>query len=478
MKDPKGFLQYKREQPAYEAPEERVRHFREFEQDFPAAKSREQATRCMDCGVPFCMSGCPLGNEIPSFNEAVANGKWQEAHRILSRTNDFPEFTGRVCPAPCEASCVLGINQDPVTIEHIEKRIAETAFEEGWITAQPPAERTGKRVAVIGSGPAGLAAAARLNRAGHKVVVYERDAQPGGLLRYGIPDFKMEKRVLDRRIEMMQAEGIQFICNLQIGADVEPASLRRYYDAILLCTGCTVPRDMKHTSGRDLPGVHLAMDFLTAQNKVVAGEAELPAHLSAAGKDVVVIGGGDTGADCVGTSNRQGARSVTQLELMPEPPKDRPMHTPWPLWPATLRTSTSHEEGCERQWSWATKSFVADEAGQLSGVEVVKLTWHEDAEGRRHYEEMPESREVWPAQMVLLAIGFTQTEPLVPISLGVDFSRKGLVATSGYKTSRKGVFAAGDNRRGQSLVVWALQEGRDAAKAVHAYLEENAKVKA
>jgi glutamate synthase (NADPH/NADH) small chain len=467
MADPKGFLQYTRETPAYQPPEERVNHFGEFEQPFPESKSREQATRCMDCGVPFCHNGCPLGNQIPAFNEAVSDGKWRKAYDILSRTNDFPEFTGRICPAPCEAACVLGINQPPVSIEHIEKRIAERAFDEGWVQPQPPQQRSGRRVAIIGSGPAGLNAAVRLNRLGHKVVVYERDAAPGGLLRYGIPDFKLSKQVLDRRLEVMQAEGIQFVCGMEVGKDIESASLRRYYDALLICTGCTVPRDMKHTPGRELAGIHPAMEFLTAQNEAIERGRSVPEYLHAGGKDVVIIGGGDTGADCVGTANRQGARSVTQLELLPKPPEDRPVHTPWPLWPATLRTSTSHEEGCEREWSLATKAFLGSE--RVEAVEVARLHWHEKEDGSRHFEEAGEPIRQ-PAQMVLLAMGFTQTEPTVPVSLGVEFNQKGLVGKKNYLTNIKGVFAAGDARRGQSLVVWAQQEGRDAAKSVHAYL--------
>lgn len=471
MADPKGFLKYTRELPATRAVEERTQDYQELYQEFPKEKTVQQAARCMDCGIPFCHNGCPLGNIIPEFNDAVYAEDWERAIRILSSTNNFPEFTGRICPAPCEAACVLGINQPPVAIEHIEKSIAETAFEKGYLRPRPPISRTGKKVAVIGSGPAGLAAAAQLNKAGHQVTVFERNTRIGGLLRYGIPDFKMEKWVIDRRLRLMEAEGIRFRTNAEVGKNVAVADLQAEYDALVLCGGSTVPRDLP-LEGRGLKGVHFAMEFLEQNNKRVAGDT-IPQHeeLLATGKHVIVIGGGDTGADCVGTSNRHGAASVTQIELLPQPPTERDVHT-WPNWPMILRTSTSHEEGCEREWALLTERFIDDGHGKLKAIETVRLKWAKnEATGRYGFEKIAETQEQWPCDLLLIAAGFLhpQREGMIE-QLGLQLDERGNVATQAYQTSVPNIFAAGDMRRGQSLVVWAISEGREAAKAVDTYL--------
>ena len=469
MGKPTGFLEFDREMPRSRPPQERVQDYQEFYQPFSETKTRQQAARCMDCGVPFCHHGCPLGNQIPEFNDAVYAGDWAAAYAILSETNAFPEFTGRICPAPCEGSCVLGINKPPVTIELIEKAIAEKAFELGLVQPQPPRTRTGKRVAIIGSGPAGLAAAVELNRAGHEVTVFERDEAPGGLLRFGIPDFKLEKGIVERRIALLEAEGIIFRCGVEVGKDVSVTDLQAEYAAILLAGGATVPREMP-IPGRDLPGVHLAMDYLTEQNRRVSGLLpEGPPVIDANGKDVIVIGGGDTGSDCIGTANRQGARSITQITWGPRPPEGRTPTNPWPEWPMTLSTTSSHEEGCERDWSILAKAFLADEAGQLRALEIVRVEWED---GRRSYQEVPGSRQELPCQLALIAVGFAKPEDghlLAP--LGVTLDRRGNVATQGYHSSVPGVFAAGDMRRGQSLVVWAIAEGRDAGREMHTWLQ-------
>ncbi len=470
MADPKGFLKYDRSLPSTRKPEERVKDYKEIYEDFSEEQTKEQAARCMDCGVPFCHSGCPLGNIIPEFNEAVYDEDWQLAYEILSDTNNFPEFTGRICPAPCETACVLGINQPPVAIEHIEKSIAEHAFESGYVRPQPPALRTGKKVAVVGSGPAGLAAAAQLNKAGHLVTVFERSDRIGGLLRYGIPDFKLEKFVVERRVALMEAEGIRFRTGADVGRNVDPVALAKQYEAVVLCGGSTVPRDLK-IPGRELEGIYFAMDFLEQSNRRVAGEAVAEeAAISAKGKHVVVIGGGDTGADCVGTSNRHGARSVTQIELMPKPPSERDPLS-WPNWPVVLRTSSSHEEGCEREWALLTKAFVG-EGGKVKALRLVNVEWAKDEQtGKYRFQEVEGSEQEIPCDMALIAIGFIHPQFQGMLEqLGVEVDERGNVRDENYRTNVENVFVAGDMRRGQSLVVWAIAEGREAARSVDAYL--------
>ncbi|SDK28850.1 glutamate synthase (NADPH/NADH) small chain [Catalinimonas alkaloidigena] len=436
----------------------------------------------MDCGVPFCHNGCPLGNNIPDFNDAAYRGEWAEAIQILDMTNNFPEFTGRICPAPCEGSCVLGINKPPVAIEHIEKTIAEKAFEHNLIVPKPPATRTGKKVAVIGSGPAGLAAASQLNRAGHTVTVFERSDKIGGLLIYGIPDFKLEKWVVDRRVDVMRQEGVAFRTNTNVGVDITGEELKQQFDAVVICAGSTVPRDLP-IPGRQFKGVHFAMDFLTQQNRRVTGHGDpKPAHLQgwetwqedilATDKHVVVIGGGDTGSDCVGTSNRHRAASVTQIELLSKPPESRPEDNPWPLWPMVLRTSSSHEEGGERRWSILTKEFVGDAEGNVKGLRLVDIEWKKDeATGRPKFVEVEGTERKIPCDLALLAVGFLHTQKGgILEELGIEQDERGNIKARGYQTNVDGVFAAGDARRGQSLVVWAISEGREAAREVDKYL--------
>jgi len=462
-----GFLKYDRELPSERPPKDRVGDFKEIYEPFPEDKTKTQASRCMDCGVPFCHSGCPLGNIIPEFNAAVHDEDWKEAVSILYSTNNFPEFTGRICPAPCEASCVLGINKPPVAIEHIEKTIAEKAHELGYITAHPPKQRTGKKIAVIGSGPAGLAAADQLNKAGHWVTVFERESKVGGLLRYGIPDFKLEKWVVDRRIQIMDDEGVHFKVNAEVGKSINPEMLKDEFDSIVVCTGSTVPRNLP-IPGRDLKGIHFAMDFLTLQNKEVDGE-QIEKKLTAKGKNVVVLGGGDTGSDCIGTSHRQGAASVVQLELMPKPQAKRGESDPWPMWPMTLRTSSSHEEGGERQWSILTKEFIGNESGELTHVKLVDIEWVNQG-GRQQMKEIEGTERLIPCELALLAVGFTQPESPLLDHLGVTKTNSGIVSAKDYQTNVESIFAAGDARRGQSLVVWAISEGREAARQVDKYL--------
>lgn len=471
MGNPKGFMQYGRELPESRKPEERIQDYREIYVPFAEEKTQEQAARCMNCGVPFCHNGCPLGNVIPEFNEAAFEENWEYAIEILQSTNNFPEFTGRICPAPCEASCVLGINQPPVTIEHIEKSIVEKAYELDLIQPQPPKVRTGKKVAVIGSGPAGLAAAAQLNTAGHLVTVFEREDAIGGLLRYGIPDFKLEKWVIDRRISIMEAEGIVFKTNAHIGKEIPVADLQAEFDAIILCGGSTVPRDLD-IPGRDLNGVHFAMDFLTRQNKKVSNRwAEELGEISATGKNVTVIGGGDTGSDCVGTSNRHGAASITQIELLEKPPLERGPDDPWPLWPMVLRTSSSHEEGANRDWALLTEAFLGDEKGNLRALQTVRLEWKTGENGRKQFEKVADSEAEIPCELALLAVGFVYPEPDGMLAqLGVELDGRGNVASTDYQSTVSGVFVAGDMRRGQSLVVWAISEGREAAREVDRFL--------
>jgi glutamate synthase (NADPH/NADH) small chain len=473
MADPKGFLQQTRELPSTRPVEERKLDWKELYEPMAEEKTIKQASRCMDCGVPFCHNGCPLGNIIPEFNDAVYQEDWQEAWNILSETNNFPEFTGRICPAPCESACVLGINQPPVAIEHIEKSIAEEAFSRGYARPNPPNYRTGKKVAVIGSGPAGLAAAAQLNKAGHTVTVYERNTRIGGLLRYGIPDFKMEKNVIDRRVALMEAEGITFEVNANVGENVDAKQLVRESDAVVLAGGSTVPRDIP-APGRGLKGVHYAMSFLEQNNKRVAGDdLSGQSEIHAKGKNVVVIGGGDTGADCVGTSNRHGAASVTQIEIMGKPPTERDPNN-WPNWPMVLRTSTSHEEGCERDWAILTEEFLGDEDGNLRAIKTTQIRWAKDASGRNTFVKVPGTEKEIPCELLLIAAGFLhpQHEGLLS-KLGVGLDPRRNVAADpvyGYQTSVPKVFAAGDMRRGQSLVVWAISEGRECARSVDAFL--------
>ena len=460
MADQTGFLKYTRETPTRRPVDVRIRDWKEVYEDFPYDHLHDQAARCMDCGIPFCHNGCPLANLIPEWNDLVWKADWTEASDRLHATNNFPEFTGRLCPAPCEAACVLGINDDPVTIKQVEVEIGDRAWEDGLVRPQPPAQRTGKKVAVVGSGPAGLAAAQQLTRAGHDVTVLERADRIGGLLRYGIPEFKMEKRVLDRRLEQMRAEGTQFRTGVDVGVDLPVEELRSSYDAVVLAGGATAGRDLP-IEGRELAGIHLAMEYLTPANKRQEGDDV--DWIDAAGQDVVIIGGGDTGADCLGTAHRQGARSVTQLEIMPRPPEHRADSTPWPTWPLMYRTSSAHEEGGERLFSVSTKRFLGDEHGNVSGLEIVEVRM---VDGR--FEDVPGTEHVLPAQKVFLAMGFTgpQREGLLE-QLGVELDGRGNVARDGgWATSVPGVFVAGDMGRGQSLIVWAIAEGRSAAAAV------------
>lgn len=473
MGKPTGFLEFTRQLPSKRKVEERLQDYNEFVNRFSDEQLNQQSGRCMNCGVPFCHSGCPLGNVIPEFNDAVYRKEWKEAYDILSSTNNFPEFTGRICPAPCESACVLGINQPAVTIEEVEKHIIEIAFDKGFVQPKKSIVRTGKKVAVVGSGPAGLAAAAQLNYAGHNVMVFERDDAPGGLLRYGIPDFKLEKWVIDRRIKIMEEEGVVFRCNANVGADVSINELLREFNVIVLAGGSTVPRDLK-IPGRELNGVHFAMDFLKQQNKRVAGREVGAADIFATGKNVVVIGGGDTGSDCVGTSNRHKAASVTQFELLPKPPEGRTPFMPWPTYPMTLKTSSSHEEGASRQWAVATKEFVGDGKGNLKALKIVDLEWKSTEDGRpASFVEREGSEREIPCELALLAMGFVhpQHEGMIG-QLEVELDERGNVKATekDYQTNIPKIFAAGDMRRGQSLVVWAISEGRECARKVDQFL--------
>jgi len=459
-----GFLEYTREVPARRPVPERVNDWFEVYQDFPEERVRAQGARCMDCGVPFCHTGCPLNNIIPDWNDLVFRDRWKEAIRVLHSTNNFPEFTGRVCPAPCEAACVLGINEPPVTIKVIEKTIVEHAFREGWIKPEPPKERTGKRVAVVGSGPAGLAAAQQLARAGHWVTVFEKSDRIGGLLRYGIPDFKMEKHLIDRRIEQIEAEGVEFQTNVHVGHSVTGDQLRKEFDAVLLSGGAEQPRDLA-VPGRELKGIHFAMEFLPQQNKRCAGD-DVPGQILTTGKRVVIIGGGDTGADCLGTSHRQKAASVHQFEIMPMPPDERAPQTPWPLWPLQLRVESSHEEGGLRDWSIATTKFTGDEQGNVQKLHAIRVG------PAPKFEPIPGTEFILDVDLVLLAMGFTgPVKSGIVEQLGVNLDQRSNVSTNAdYMSSVPGVFAAGDARRGQSLVVWAITEGRSAAAGIDKYL--------
>lgn len=472
MGKPTGFLEFGRELPEKKDPAIRIQDNQEFVlNDAFGTKINAQSARCMDCGVPFCHNGCPIGNIIPEFNDAVYRDSWEEAWHILSSTNNFPEFTGRVCPAPCESACVLGINQDPITICNIEKTIVETAYREGYAKPQIPLSRTGKKIAIIGSGPAGLAAAEQLNSAGHTVYVYERDEKVGGLLRFGIPDFKLGMNIIDRKINLMAEAGIQFIVNAHVGVEINAQQIQQDHDVVLLTGGSTVPRDLP-IPGRSLKGVHFAMEFL-GQNNRRANNMDLKTEeIHAKDKHVVVIGGGDTGSDCVGTSNRHGAKSITQVEIMPIPPEKRPNNMPWPQYPMILRTSTSHEEGCERHWNILTKAFIGDEQGNVTGLKIADIVWNTPKAGERpNFEEIEGSERVIPCDQAFLAMGFLHPEPQGVIAqLDIALDERGNVATHNFQTNQEGIFAAGDMRTGQSLVVRCINEGRECAVAIDAYL--------
>jgi glutamate synthase (NADPH/NADH) small chain len=481
-----GFLELERLSEAYEPPQERLKHYREFVMALTDAEASRQGARCMDCGIPFCHNGCPINNIIPDWNDLVYRGEWRPALDVLHSTNNFPEFTGRVCPAPCEAACTLNINVEPVGIKSIEHAIIDKAWAEGWVVPKPNPNKTGKTVAVVGSGPAGLACAQQLARAGHAVTVFEKNDRIGGLLRYGIPDFKMEKHLIDRRVEQMQAEGVTFRTGVQV-TDGLPAKINSFsretvtadqllaeFDAVVLSGGAEVPRDLP-VPGRELAGIHFAMEFLPQQNKIVAGD-KVPGQLLATGKHVVVIGGGDTGSDCVGTSNRQGAVGVTQFELMPKPPEEENRPMTWPYWPIKLRTSSSHEEGAERDWAVTTKRFNDDGKGNVSSLTCARVEWKRDAQtGQMKMVEVEGSEFEIKADLVLFAMGFVAPVGSVLEAFGVEKDARGnaRATTDGdgcYKTNRDKVFAAGDMRRGQSLVVWAIREGRQAARAVDQFL--------
>ncbi len=466
-----GFLEYDRKVESYTPVKDRIQNFKEFTVPLKEAELKNQGARCMDCGIPFCHSGCPLGNLIPDFNDAVYRGKWEKAAGILHATNNFPEFTGRLCPAPCEEACVLGINEDPVSIENIEKNIVETAFSKGWIKASPPEARTEKKVAVVGSGPAGLAAAQQLNRAGHWVTVFERDEKVGGLLRYGIPDFKMEKNIIDRRLKVLEQEGITFKCGVEIGKDIAASELKDDFDAVVLCGGATIRRNLP-IKGAELNGVVQAMDFLSQNNRRVDGVPYKGADILATNKNVIVIGGGDTGSDCIGTSIRQGATSVSNFEIMGKASEHRTDDQPWPFWPMKLRTSSSHKEGAHRFFSISTKEFIGDENGNLKGLVTVNVEWEKVPGKRPVLKEIKGTEKEWPCELVLLAMGFTGSEMTIAEQLGLEADARTNIKASvnNYQTNVPGIFTAGDQRRGQSLIVWAISEGRQAAHHIDKYL--------
>ena len=471
MAKPTGFKEFARVIPERRPVQERKADYREFYRRWTENQAKDQGARCMDCGVPFCHMGCPLGNLIPDFNHQVYLGDWQQALKILLSTNNFPEFTGRICPAPCEASCVLSINSDPVTIEYIEKEITERGFEQGWIKAEPPSQRTGKKVAVVGSGPAGLAAAQQLNRAGHSVTVFERDEYIGGLLMLGIPDFKLSKDVVRRRVDLMSQEGVSFRTGINVGVDYPVDELSSQFDAVCLTGGSTHARDLP-VPGRELSGIHLAMDYLPQQNRIQAGESIAPEQrITAEGKRVIILGGGDTGADCLGTAHRQGAELVSQFELLPEPPKERGWNNPWPQWPNILRLSGAHEEGGIRDYDILTKSFSGSN-GRVEKLHAVRVEWTPGENGRYNMEEAPGSEFEVETDLVLLAMGFLhpQHEGMLT-QLGVELDARGNVKIDKERmTNIPGIFAGGDMARGQSLVVWAIAEGREAARSIDLYL--------
>ena len=464
----KGFIEFERSEEGLIPVRKRIKNYKEFTIKPSEDKLKKQSGRCMDCGVPFCHSGCPLGNLIPDFNDAVYHNEWEKALSILHSTNNFPEFTGRLCPAPCEAACVLGIINPPVSIEMIEKYIVERGFKEGWIKPNIPKKRSNKKIAVIGSGPAGLAAAQQLNKAGHNVEVFERDKKIGGLLRYGIPDFKMEKHVIDRRINILKKEGIKFKTNIDVGENYSIKELKKF-DAIVLCTGATIKRSLP-IKGSDLNGIKQAMDFLKLQNQVVDKLKKTSSILNAKGKNVIVIGGGDTGSDCIGTSNRQGAKSVTNFEIMPKPSKSRSEENPWPFWPFKLKTTSSHDEGIHREWSILTKEFVGDKDGNVTGLKTIEVEWIKKEGERPQLKEIEGSEKLWPCDLVLLALGFTGHEKSLVGQLKVLTDDRGQITTKNYQSNIPNIFSAGDMRRGQSLIVWAISEGREAAVQVDKFL--------
>lgn len=465
-----GFKKYERKQEGNIAVRERIKHYKEFTKPLQIKEQQKQGSRCMDCGIPFCHSGCPLGNLIPDFNDLIHKGEWKQALEILHATNNFPEFTGRLCPAPCEQACVLGLIDEPVSIENIEKSIVEKGFEEGWIVPQKPTKRTGKTIAIVGSGPAGLAAAQQLNRVGHSVVVFERDDQIGGLLRYGIPNFKLEKEIIDRRVDILKEEGIEFKTNVNVGVNYPVASLKNF-DAVLLSGGATMSRSIP-IKGNEAKGVVQAMDFLTRQTKALFDEKSQKNIIDAKGKDVIVIGGGDTGSDCIGTSNRQGAKSVTNFEIMSKPPSERSVKTPWPFWPMQLKTSSSHNEGCDRNWLVSTKEFLTNDKGELYALKTVEVSWKTIPGQRPQIIEREGSEKIWPCDLALLALGFTGPDKSLPEQLGLELDTRTNIKASvkDYKTNISGIFTAGDMRRGQSLIVWAISEGRQSAHHIDSYL--------
>jgi glutamate synthase (NADPH) small chain len=487
MGKPTGFMEYKRELPADRPPGERLKDWQEFHEHFTAEQNQTQGARCMDCGTPFChsglllagmASGCPVNNLIPEWNDLIYKGYWREAAKRLHRTNNFPEFTGRVCPAPCEGSCTLGINEPAVTIKTNECAIVDRAFAEGWIVAEPPAKRTGKKVAVVGSGPAGLSCAAQLNQAGHLVTVFERSDRVGGLLMYGIPNMKLDKKTVGRRIDLLAAEGIQFVTNTEVGNDYPAQKLLAEFDGVVLCGGATKPRDLG-IEGRELPGIHFAMEFLHSNTKSLLDSGlQDGKYISATNKDVIVIGGGDTGTDCVATSLRHGCKSLVQFEIVPKPPTERLADNPWPQWPKIFRVDYGQEEGIEsfghdpRHFCVNTKKFAGDQNGRVKEVHTVEVTWVADANGRLIPKEIPGTEKVWPAQLVLLALGFLGPEETLLDQMGIERDERTNIKTKygKYATSLKGVFAAGDARRGQSLVVWAINEGRGAAQECDRFL--------
>ncbi len=474
MAETKGFLKYKRQGPGYRAVDERVRDFSELDLPLTPEQIHQQAARCMDCGIPFCHGvGCPLKNSIPDFNDLVYRGRWKQACDYLHTTNNFPEITGRVCPAPCEAACTLGINDEPVLIRHIEYQIVERGFEEGWIKPLVARQKTGKNIAIAGSGPTGLAVAQQLARAGHNVVVFEKDEKAGGLLRYGIPDFKLEKHILDRRIEQLMAEGVEFQTDVNVGKDISPHYLQKMFDCICLTMGAGIPRDLNIT-GRGYENILFAMDFLGAQNRLNSSElTDKSSVVHAKDKVVVVIGGGDTGSDCVGTASRQGAKKIYQLEILPKPPETRPADTPWPMWPRIMRTSSSHEEGCERQWSVITKRFSGDLGVKVKKMQCCKVEWTKTS-GTWKMKELPGTDFSIEADIVLLALGFVHVahEGLIK-DLGLKLEENGNLAVNNYQTSHPWVFAAGDTTSGASLVVQAIDSGRRAADAINRWLKDN-----
>lgn len=471
MGKPTGFIEFERSDFSYRSVEERITDYKEVFKEFPDDVVKTQAARCMDCGIPFCHQGCPLGNLIPNWNDMVYNQKWKEAIEELHLTNNFPEFTGTLCPAPCEGSCVLGINEPAVSIKAVEISIIDKAFKEGWVHPKPPKTESGKSVAVVGSGPAGLAVAQELRRAGHKVTVFERAPKIGGLLRYGIPDFKMEKHRLDRRLKQMEDEGVEFRTGITIGDDIHAEELKKQFDAIALCCGSTQPRDLE-IEGRDFKGIHFAMEYLTQQNLINDGLEYQGERIHAKDKNVIIIGGGDTGADCLGTAHRHGAKSIKQIELLPRPPASRAEDNPWPQWPVIFRTYSAHAEGGDREYSLLTKRFIGNN-GQLTGIEGVQIEWNKPQDGSRpSFKEVPGTEFTYDADLIFLAMGFVHPEKPGPINeLKVEVDPRGNVKTNSEKmTSVDGVFAAGDMRRGQSLIVWAIAEGRECAKYIDEYL--------